>query len=115
MSFDYKSISTALGVALASTCIASPALADVKIGFLATLSGNGAALGQDMIDGFKLALDERDGKLGGQVINLLIEDDQLKPDVGVQGVRHGTRHQMSPRATSASATLVLTAAATPVA
>lgn len=87
MSFDYKSISTALGVALASTCIASPALADVKIGFLATLSGNGAALGQDMIDGFKLALDERDGKLGGQVINLLIEDDQLKPDVGVQAVR----------------------------
>lgn len=75
---------TLLSAALA---LSGAAVADVKIGFLATLSGGGAALGQDMIDGFNLALDERNGKLGGQTIELIKEDDQLKPDVGVQAVQ----------------------------
>ncbi len=67
--------------------MASTAMADVKIGFVATLSGPAAALGQDMFDGFSLALEERGGKLGGQAIKLYKEDDQLKPDVGVQAVQ----------------------------
>ena len=39
----------ALSLLLASGLFSAAALADVKIGFLATLSGNGAALGQDMV------------------------------------------------------------------
>jgi branched-chain amino acid transport system substrate-binding protein len=85
MNHQLKNISIALAMALG--CAAMPAHADVKIGFLATLSGGGAALGQDMVDGFSLALDERGGKLGGQTIKLFKEDDQLKPDVGVQAVQ----------------------------
>lgn len=85
MNNKYTSLLAATALACAS--LATPAFAEVKIGFLATLSGNGAALGQDMIDGFQLALDERGGKLGGQTIKLLMEDDQLKPDVGVQAVQ----------------------------
>lgn len=73
----------ALSIAMA----AGTAMADVKIGFVATLSGSGAALGQDMVDGFTLALEERGGKLGGQTVKLFKEDDQLKPDVGVQIVQ----------------------------
>ncbi|CAM5784514.1 hypothetical protein CCAE64S_01377 [Castellaniella caeni] len=78
-------LSAALALSLGLT--AGSALAEVKIGFLATLSGAGAALGQDMVDGFTLALEERGGKLGGQDITFIKEDDQLKPDVGVQAVQ----------------------------
>ncbi|WP_066456085.1 ABC transporter substrate-binding protein [Castellaniella caeni] len=78
-------LSAALALSLGLT--AGSALAEVKIGFLATLSGAGAALGQDMVDGFTLALEERGGKLGGQDITFIKEDDQLKPDMGVQAVQ----------------------------
>ncbi len=81
-----QSLST-LAIALATAGLASTAQADIKIGFMATMSGNGAALGQDMYDGFTLALEEKGGKLGGQTIQLLKEDDQLKPDVGVQVIQ----------------------------
>ena len=57
---------------------------DLKIGFLATLSGSIGAMGQDQYDGFMLGLDELGGKLGGKTIQVIKEDDQVKPDVGVQ-------------------------------
>ena len=82
-----KKPSVAATLALVATFAAGSALADVKIGFLATLTGSGAALGQDMVDGFTLALEEHGGKLGGQKIVFLKEDDQLKPDIGVQAVQ----------------------------
>ena len=63
------------------------AMAEVKIGFLATLSGPGAALGQDQHDGFMLALEQQNGTLGGIPVSVVIEDDQLKPDTGLQGLR----------------------------
>lgn len=81
---NFKKITLAAALAASLSLMAGGATADVRIGFMATLSGGGAALGQDMFDGFNLALQERGGKLGGQQIVLLKEDDQLKPDVGVQ-------------------------------
>lgn len=64
----------------------SPALAQdaLKIGFIGTLSGPGGALGQDQYDAFMLAIEQRGGKLGGIPVTVIKEDDQLKPDVGVQ-------------------------------
>ncbi len=64
----------------------SPALAQdaLKIGFIGTLSGPGGALGQDQYDAFMLAVEQRGGKLGGVPVTGIKEDDQLKPDVGVQ-------------------------------
>ena len=73
--------------AAALSLAAGYATADVKVGFMATMSGSAAALGQDMYDGFMLALEQNGGKLGGQKIDLVKEDDQLKPDVGVQAVQ----------------------------
>jgi branched-chain amino acid transport system substrate-binding protein len=61
--------------------------ADLKIGFIGTLSGPLAAMGQDQLDGFLLGLSERGERLGGQPVRVIIEDDQLKPDVGVQAVQ----------------------------
>ncbi|MFA6264398.1 MAG: ABC transporter substrate-binding protein [Pseudolabrys sp.] len=68
--------------------LATPALAaDLKIGFLATLSGSIGAMGQDQYDGFMLGLEEMGGKLGGKTIEVVKEDDQVKPDVGVQAAQ----------------------------
>jgi len=56
----------------------------LKIGFVSTLSGPSAALGVDIRDGFNLALKLGGGKLGGLPTEVLIADDQFKPEVGRQ-------------------------------
>ena len=56
----------------------------LKIGFISTLSGPGAALGQDLLDGFNLGIEHAGGTLGGRTVQLVVGDDQLKPDVGRQ-------------------------------
>ncbi|MGR3525002.1 ABC transporter substrate-binding protein [Seohaeicola sp. SP36] len=69
---------------LATTAMlaAGAAMADgkVKVGMITTLSGGGAGLGIDARDGFMLAL-----KLSGSdAVEVVIEDDQQKPEVAVQ-------------------------------
>ncbi len=54
----------------------------VKIGMITTLSGPAGYLGQDIRDGFMLAME--DGKLGGVPVELVVEDDGLKPGQGKQ-------------------------------
>jgi branched-chain amino acid transport system substrate-binding protein len=56
----------------------------VKVGFISTLSGPSAALGVDIRDAFMLAVKMNGGKLGGLPAEVLIGDDQFKPDVGRQ-------------------------------
>jgi branched-chain amino acid transport system substrate-binding protein len=56
----------------------------VKIGYMATMSGPAASLGKDILDGFNLGIKHCGDKLGGVPVELVIGDDQLKPDVGVQ-------------------------------
>lgn len=51
----------------------------LKIGMITTLSGPAGYLGQDIRDGFQLAIDERGGSLGGVSVELVVEDDSLKP------------------------------------
>lgn len=77
--------SVCLGVMLAAA-VALPALAQqpVKIGMITTLSGPGGYLGQDIRDAFKLAIDMEGGKLGGVPVELVVEDDALKPGQGKQ-------------------------------
>ena len=56
----------------------------VKIGFIGTLSGPSAQPGIDIRDGFQLAIKLNGGKLGGLPAEVLVGDDQFKPDVGRQ-------------------------------
>jgi len=56
----------------------------VKIGFISTLSGPSAALGVDIRDAFLLAVKLNGGKLGGLPAEVIVGDDQFKPDVGRQ-------------------------------
>ena len=55
----------------------------LKIGFLTTLSGPLAALGQHSRDGFLLAVKQRGGKLGGVDAEVIVKDDSVKPDVAL--------------------------------
>ena len=56
----------------------------IKVGFVSTLSGPSGAIGIEIRDGFQLALKMAGGKLGGLPAELLVGDDQFKPDVGRQ-------------------------------
>ncbi|MEP3053465.1 MULTISPECIES: ABC transporter substrate-binding protein [Rhodobacterales] len=74
--------SLALAACMAAT--ASAGLADghakLKVGMITTLSGGGAGLGIDVRDGFMLAMKQA----GDTGIEVVIEDDQRKPDIAVQ-------------------------------
>ncbi|AXS40017.1 ABC transporter substrate-binding protein [Breoghania sp. L-A4] len=65
-----------------------PASAEgLKIGFLATLSGPPAVLGQHMRDGFLLGVKQAGGKLGGMDTEVIVVDDELKPDSAITKVQ----------------------------
>jgi len=57
---------------------------EIKIGYMATMSGPAASLGIDILDGFKLGLKHCGDKLGGLPVDLVVGDDQLKPGIGIQ-------------------------------
>ena len=61
--------------------IAPQALASepVKIGMVTTLSTKAGYLGEEVRDGFKLAIDPEGGLLGGVPVELLVEDDGRDP------------------------------------
>jgi len=78
---------TALIAAAVLALIAGPATAQqktVKIGFISTFSGPAAAIGNDMKNSFELALDHMGRKVGGLPVEVIYEDDQQKPEIGVQ-------------------------------
>ena len=82
MKLPVKSFS--LACALTLTSVGSYAQQPLKIGFLGTLSGPAGALGQDQYDAFMLGIEHLGGKLGNSTVQVLKEDDQLKPDLGVE-------------------------------
>jgi branched-chain amino acid transport system substrate-binding protein len=67
---------------VAGLCCAQALLAadKVKVGFISTLSGPNAAIGTDIRDGFNLVVKLNGGKLGGLPAEVLVGDDQLKPE-----------------------------------
>ncbi len=73
----FKSLILAAGMA----ALAAGAQAEgIKVGMITTLSGGGAGLGIDVRDGFMLAVKQS----GRSDIDVVIEDDQRKPDIAVQ-------------------------------
>jgi branched-chain amino acid transport system substrate-binding protein len=73
--------------AAALALAAGPAMAQqktVKIGFISTFSGPTAVIGNDMRNALELGLDHLGRKLGGLPVEVVYEDDQQKPDIGVQ-------------------------------
>lgn len=60
---------------------------NVKIGLIYTLSGPPAVLGEQARDGFLLAVEDLGGKLGGLNADIVVVDDELKPDNAVNKAR----------------------------
>jgi len=95
---------------------------DLRIGFIAPMTGLFAQVGKDMVDGFQMYLDEHNGELGGAKVTLIVEDDQGKPDTGVTkanklilsdkvhmlvgGVLATTGYALAPVATTSPATAI---------
>ena len=77
------------GLAILLGFAAGQALAQekLKIGVIVTLSGPAAALGQQVRDGFNLAVKDLGGKMGGRDVEVIVADDELKPDGAVTKVK----------------------------
>src|SRR5262249_47372425 len=80
----------AIGAALIAASIQSaPALAadPLKIGVLMPTSGVFAVLGQRQLNGMRFAIEEAGGEVAGRKIEMLHEDSEGKPDVGLAKAR----------------------------
>ena len=56
---------------------------ELRIGFIAPITGIFAQVGQDMVNGFQMYLDEVNGDFAGAKVKLIVEDEQGKPDAAV--------------------------------
>ena len=78
----FKSLIAAASIAAlsAGSAWADAHMDKVKVGMITTLSGGGAGLGIDVRDGFMLAAK----MAGNENLEVVVEDDQRKPDIAVQ-------------------------------
>jgi len=65
----------------AGLAITSAAQAEIKLGFMAPMSGPLSITGQDLRRGLDLALEHLDGKLGGETVTVVAANDQANPSV----------------------------------
>ena len=81
---------TALGVLVLVLALTGPPAwpqKPIKIGFMAPLTGGAAQVGKDMVDGFKMYLDEVGSQIGGRKVELVVEDSQGRPEIALTKLR----------------------------
>ena len=59
----------------------------LKIGLISTLSGPPAVIGQQQRNGLNLGIKQLGGKLGGRDVEVIVQDDELKPDLAITKVK----------------------------
>ena len=59
----------------------------VKVGLVAVLTGPQASLGTHLRDGFQVAMRHLENRLGGRAAEVIVIDDELRPDAAVTKVR----------------------------
>jgi branched-chain amino acid transport system substrate-binding protein len=82
--FPNPALAAVVAATLSLVAAGAQAADRVKVGFVSTLSGPSSALGVDIRDGFQLAVKLNGGKLGGLPAEVIVSDDQFKPDVAKQ-------------------------------
>ena len=87
MKKSWKKLIAGAVTALSLAGTAAIAQTPINIGYLGTFSGPLAPVGNDMYDAFMLVVERNGGKLGGVPVQIIKEDDQFKPDVGIQDVQ----------------------------
>jgi branched-chain amino acid transport system substrate-binding protein len=80
-------VSLAAGAALFVGAATAQAQEPIRIGVIQTLSGPAAVLGQQARDGLQLAVRQLGNRMGGREVQVIVVDDELKPDVAVQRVQ----------------------------
>ncbi len=74
-----------IAAALAASMFTLPAFAaEVKVGFVTTLTTGGAVIGKDMENAVNLASAHMGGKMGELDLNVIFADDGFKPETGKQ-------------------------------
>ncbi len=74
-----------IAAALAASMLTVPAFAaEVKVGFVTTLTTGGAVIGKDMENAVNLAVEHMGGKMGELDVNVIFADDGFKPETGKQ-------------------------------
>jgi len=71
------------GVVLGFGLAAPSGAEELRIGFVAPMTGIFAQIGKDMVNGFEMYLNEHGNKLGGADVKFIVEDEQGKPDTAV--------------------------------
>jgi branched-chain amino acid transport system substrate-binding protein len=101
----------------------APARAEeLRIGFIAPLTGIFAQIGKDMVNGFQMYLDDHKGAFGGATVKFIVEDDRTNTDAAVAkanklvlqdkvhmlvgGVQASTGYALAPISTSTKTTYV---------
>jgi len=64
---------------LTTLAFSSSASETIKVGLMLPYSGTFADLGKNITDGFKLAIDERNGQIAGKKIEYVVVDDESAP------------------------------------
>jgi branched-chain amino acid transport system substrate-binding protein len=64
----------------------------IKIGFITSLTGVAAQAAKDMVNGLTLYLEETGYQMSGRKVELIVEDDQGRPDTALAKLRKVVEH-----------------------
>src|SRR5947207_8776844 len=64
----------------------------IKIGFITSLTGVAAQAAKDMVNGFTMYLEETGYTMSGRKVELIVEDDQGRPDTALSKLRKVVEH-----------------------
>jgi branched-chain amino acid transport system substrate-binding protein len=74
---------SAICFAVAMGAMPAAAQEELRIGFIAPMTGPFAQVGKDMNDGLNMYMEEVNGNFGGTKVKIIVEDSQAKPDTAV--------------------------------
>ena len=64
----------------------------IKIGFITSLTGVAAQAAKDMVNGLTMYLEETGWQMSGRTVELIVEDDQGRPDTALAKLRKVVEH-----------------------
>ena len=83
-----RAIAILLAAVLCGAAVPGSGDPAITVAVLATLTGPQALSGQDVVDGFGLALKQLGSRFANQEVRVVVVDDRGSPDVARQEVRH---------------------------
>jgi len=92
LGFVFIAVLLCLGIGGMGTVAQGAEKGPIKIGFISPHTGNFAQMGLDMVDGFKMYLDEINYTVAGRKIELIVEDEGEIPATAVTKMRKLVTH-----------------------